>query len=60
MEKQNTNLDVVKSLFENLSAKDQESFIKENTSAPSNTVIPTVEEQEPGGVMKRWDLFSAS
>jgi len=58
MEKKNKNLDVVKSLFENLSPTDQENFIKENTSAPSNTVIPTVEEQEPGGVMKRWDLFS--
>ncbi|TNE33171.1 MAG: ATP-dependent Clp protease proteolytic subunit [Alphaproteobacteria bacterium] len=59
MEKKNANLAAVKALFDNLSPTDQDNFLKEqSSSAPSGTVIPTIEEQEPGGVMKRWDLFS--
>jgi len=58
MKKKNANLNAVKALFDNLSPTDQENFLRESGSAPSNAIIPTIEEQEPGGVMKRWDLFS--
>lgn len=46
--------EAVKALFDELDPKEQAQLVK----SADGTHLPTIEEQAPGGMTKRWDLFS--